>query len=174
LSIPTKTISKILWVSIDYFGLRYPCVFPVRSESQHRGLLNKKSTQALGTEKSIQLVELIDTFEFLFLKLKSVSGTRPRAAGPAPADLLGVPTQAASVWLGPAGPEANQRGRGGGDIVLGEGVDISGAVIARRDDSCCSEHGSHEESENGDLHGSGRPDSQSAVTVGTGTGTVPD
>jgi hypothetical protein len=46
-------------------------------------------------------------------------------------------------------------------------------VIARRDDSGSSEHGGRQQSENGNLHGSGRPMSRSAVAVGTGAGTVP-
>jgi hypothetical protein len=122
---------------------------------------------ALGTHKSIQLV---DTFEFPFLQFKSVMGTRPPAAVPAPAGPLGIPTNGALGWPVQTGQGANRSGGDDGDIVLGH---ISGAMIARRDDAGSSERGGRQESKNGDLHGSGRPRSKSAMVVGTGSSTVP-
>jgi hypothetical protein len=101
-------------------------------------------------QKSIQLV---DAFEFLFLKSMRVRVMGPLAAGPASAELLGVPTPGAFAWLRPAGQEANPAGSDNGDIMLG---DIGGAAIASlRSDCGTGEHGRSQESESGDLHGSG-------------------
>ena len=111
---------------------------------------------------SIQFIELIDAFEFPFLKQTSL------ATSPATADLHGGPTTSASAWLRPAIPEASVIG----DIVLGERVDIAGAAIAR-DDPGSSEHGGCQERQNRDLHGSDRPRSRPVTAVGTRTGTVP-
>jgi hypothetical protein len=102
-------------------------------------------------QKSIQLV---DAFEHLFLKSKCVRGMMgPLAAGPASAEPLGVPTHGAIVWPRPAGQEANPAGSDNGDIMLG---DIGGAAIASlRGDCGTGEHGRSQQSESGDLHGSG-------------------
>ena len=96
----------------------------------------------------------------------------PLAASPATAELLlGVPTLSAFAWPRPTGPKADRGGSVNSDIML---RDIGGAAIASlRDDSGTSEHGCRQQSENGDLHGSGRPWSRSATAVGTKTGIVP-
>ena len=99
---------------------------------------------------SIQLVELVDTFEFPFSKQTSL------AASPATADLHRSPTTAAFAWRRPAYPEASVIGSDDGDMVLGEHVDIAGAAIAR-DDPCSSKHGGCQERQNRELHGSDRP-----------------
>ena len=89
------------------------------------------------------------------------------AASPAFAELLGIPTRGAFAWLRPTGQDADVGGSVNGDIML---RDISGDVIAGlRDDSGTSEHGRRQQSGNGDLHGSGRPRSRSAMAVGTRT-----
>jgi hypothetical protein len=95
-----------------------------------------------------------------------VRGTRPPAAGPTLADLLGVPTPATFGWLGQAEPVTKRSGSEDGKIMLG---DITGAAVARRDDAGSSEHGGRQKSKNGDLHDAGRPRSRSAMDVGTRT-----
>ena len=114
----------------------------------------------------VELVEFVDTFELPFLKQTCL------AASPAPADLHGGPTTAASAWPGPAYTETSVIGSEDGDIVLGERLDIAAAIA--RDDPGSSEHGGCQESKNRDLHGSDRPiGSRSVMAVGTRTGTVP-